>query len=113
MKIVLKQSDFSDPAILVQRNQQLKPGELSWSDPKLRIPAILVQRNQQLKLRNRRLSAAKRRPAILVQRNQQLKQNFGIGRAERLAPAILVQRNQQLKHSQSSRSMTFTLYLQS
>ena len=24
MKIVLKQSDFSDPAILVQRNQQLK-----------------------------------------------------------------------------------------
>ena len=52
MKIVLKQSDFSDPAILVQRNQQLKRFD-TVHDAVRRVPAILVQRNQHLKRLNR------------------------------------------------------------
>ena len=42
MKIVLKQSDFSDPAILVQRNQQLKHRK-GKEVSKVFVPAILVQ----------------------------------------------------------------------
>ena len=64
------------------------------------LPAILVQRNQQLKRILRPEQMADRgHPAILVQRNQQLKLRYTNRYTNRSPPAILVQRNQQLKPS--------------
>ena len=60
-------------------------------------PAILVQRNQQLKLDESAVKWLGVKPAILVQRNQQLKQATMNATLRTVIPAILVQRNQQLK----------------
>ena len=60
-------------------------------------PAILVQRNQQLKQNEGRDAYAVGEPAILVQRNQQLKLCAYCAGEFGSIPAILVQRNQQLK----------------